>query len=273
MTDATTHAHQQAAIRAFVRSTFGLRGTLRLHRHAFGADLMRAPINVLLAPILLLVRLLGLLAKLLRLRSASNWLLRRKILLQTNVAKQVNMRVRTLLSELDDNGIGVTATNAVLDHEIAEYTGVRSAVGEITTTILILFAGIVIFQTATPGLISLTGPIAELRAHTLAVEGFPLGQRLGRMYYGVFSTDLTPWQVILTGVALALIASIVATFAGVIADPIQVVTGIHCRRLTRLLRRLTADRVEGAGLAREHITARVADLGDIVLNLWRFIRG
>ena len=50
-------------IRRFVRETFGLRGTLGLHRAALGGDLVRAPLNVILAPVFLLNRLAALVAR------------------------------------------------------------------------------------------------------------------------------------------------------------------------------------------------------------------
>lgn len=269
----TIEAKRQDAIRAFVRTNFGFRGTLRLHRSALGADLLRAPANVLLAPVLLILRLIGLVAQLLRFHGIAAWMSRRKVLLQTNVSRLVAVRVLAFFSDLDAKGIGITVPDNVLEHAVLDYTGVRSAVGEITTTLLILIAGLFLFQTATPGLLSLTGPMAEMRAHTLAVEEFPLGAGLGRIYYGVFSTDLEIWQVVATGLVLAMIGSVVTTFAGVIVDPVQVMTGTHRRRLFRLIKRLEVDPSRSSGIAREHITARLADLTDMALNLWRVIRG
>ncbi|MDA8586134.1 hypothetical protein N9L47_07635 [Rhodobacteraceae bacterium] len=266
-------ARRQAEIRAFVRANFGPLGALRLHRSAFGADLLRAPANVLLAPFLLIVRLTGLLAKVLRCHNLAAWLSHRKVLLQTNVSRQVATRVIAFIADLDAKGIGITVSEDMLAHEVADYTGVRSAVGEITTTVLVLIAGVFLFQTATPGLLSLIGPVAEMRAYTQAVEDFPLGQGLGKMYYGVFSTDLQAWQVIAIGFVLAMMLSVVTTFAGVIVDPLQVVSGTHRRRLSRLLKRLDVAPGRNGGLAREHVTARFADLSDIALNLWRVIRG
>lgn len=265
--------NSRAEINAFVRTTFGLRGTLRLHRSAFGADLMRAPVNVMLAPVLIITRLGGLLAKLLRFHRMGNWLAHRKVLLETNVSRQVAALVLAFVADLKARGDGGNVSDSVLEHEVGDYAGVRSAVAEITTTVLVMIAGFIVFKTATPGLISLAGPVAEMGVHALAVEQFPFGQGLGRIYYGVFSTGLEAWQVVVTGIGLAMLASVVTTFAGVIADPLQVMTGTHRRRLSRLLARLDVDPDHSGGLAREHITARLADITDIVLNLWRVLRG
>lgn len=269
----TTNDRRRAEVSEFVRATFGLRGTLRLHRFAFGVDLLRAPANVLLAPVFLLTRLIALIAKAMRFHKTSVWMSRRKILLETNVSKQVAFRVLAFVEELEARGDFTASPNDILEHELADYTGVRSAVSEITTTIVIIIVGFVVFQTVTPGVISIAGPVAEMRARSFAIANFPLGQGLGRMYYGTFSTDLEPWKLVLTGVVLAMLASVVTTFSGVIADPLQVMTGTHRRRLCRLLNRLDIASGRGSNVAKEHIAARFADLTDIALNLWRSLRG
>ena len=272
MNGLTQNANRRAEVNAFVRTTFGLRGTLRLHRSAFGFDLLRAPANVLLAPVFLLTRLIALIAKTMRLHKASAWMSRRKVLLETNVSRQVSARVLRFVYDTDGS-TDIAIPVDILRHEIDEYAGVRSAVGEITTTLLIIIVGYFVFQTVTPGVISITGPVAELGAHSLAIAQFPLGQKLGGMYYGVFSPDLGIWRLVATGVALAMLASVVTTFAGVIADPLQVLTGTHQRRLLRLINRLEIASDRSNNIAREHVTARVADLTDIVLNIWRSLRG
>lgn len=271
--EVTTEAQRELRIRAFVRKHFGLSGTLRLHRYAFGADLLRAPLNVFLAPVLLLVRLVALLAKLLGLHKSSLWLSRRKILLQTNISQQVAQHVMQFIDELDAAGIGAALPRDVLVHEVAEYTDVRNAVAEITTSISVLTIGFFVFHRPTPGLFSLVGPVAKRRAHSSAIEQFPLGEGLGSAYYAVFAPGLDAWQVLITGLVLALVLSLVTTFAGVLADPLQMLTGTHRRRLSRLLSRLDAGAPHSGGLAREHVTARFSDLSDMALNLWRFLRG
>ena len=269
----TTNVSRGDEASAFVRATFGLRGTLGLHRFAFGTDLLRAPANVLLAPIFLATRLIAFMAKAMGFNGASGWISRRKVLLETNVSRQVNLRVLAFVEDIGARGHDITVSDDTLEHEVSEYSGVRSAVNEITTTLIIIVMGFFVFKTITPGVISITKPVAELRAHSLAITQFPLGQELGKMYYGVFSTQLEPWKLVLTGVVLAMLASVVTTFAGVIADPLQVLTGTHRRRLCRLLDRLAVVSDRRGNVAREHITARLADLTDIVLNLWRTLRG
>ena len=72
---------------------------------------------------------------------------------------------------------------------------------------------------------------------------------------------------------LAVLASLATTFAGLIADPVQLALGTHRRRLMRMLARLDrADAQPSAGLAREHVLARLGDVFDAaisVLRVWR----
>ena len=259
------------AIRAFARHQFGLRGTLRLHRAALGWDLLRAPINVLLAPVFLLTRILAWLTRLARWPAFSAWLSTRRIFLETAVAAQVDTAVTAFIADLDHRGIGPDATPDRVRAEIADYTATRGAVAEMVTTLLVLLSGYLLFSAATPGIISLAGPMAELRARSTAIDSFALGPGLGRLYYGVFPTALSPWFVLGTGVVLAMLGSLVTTFAGLLADPLQVATGTHRRRLDRLLTRL--DAASDSGLALEHVLARMGDLSDMALSLWRMIRG
>ena len=105
------------AIRAFARRQFGLRGTLRLHRAALGWDLLRAPINVLLAPVFLLTRILAWLTRLARWPAFSAWLSSRRIFLETAVAAQVDTAVTAFIADLTSH---FQASHADLLAEIIE---------------------------------------------------------------------------------------------------------------------------------------------------------
>lgn len=273
MSAKSLHEERKAEVRRFVRANFGLRGSLLLHRRALGLDLLRAPLNVLLAPVFLLVRLIAGLARLLRLKRLRGWLLRRRILFETEVARRVGERTRAFIDDLNARGMGVTAAPETIDRAVDDYAGVRNAVAEITTSLLVLVTGFWLFHAATPGVFSLAGPVAELRAQANAVDTFWLGQGLGRLYYGVFPTTLGPWQVMLTALTLSCLAALVTTFAGVLADPVQMLTGTHRRRLMRLLSRLDDAGAQTGGIEREHVTARIGDLADLAWSVWRTIRG
>ncbi|MBA4490507.1 DUF6635 family protein [Paracoccus sp. S1E-3] len=264
---------RETAVNRFARARYGLRGTLALHREALGWDLLRAPLNVALSPLFLLVRLAGALLGALGAGRAGAWLAGRRIFLTSDVARRIEADLTRLTDDLTAQGVGPKAAPEVVRHEIAAYAETRNAVAEITTSALVLAAGFFLFSRATPGIISLAGPLAELRAHATAVQDFWLGESLGRAWYWAFPVTLSPWTVIATGVVLAVLASLATTFAGLIADPMQLALGTHRRRLMRMLARLDSPDAKASGRpAREHVLARMGDLFDAAISLLRVWR-
>jgi hypothetical protein len=78
----------------------------------------------------------------------------------------------------------------------------------------------------------------------------------------------------ITGLVLG--GSVVATFAGMIADPVQVRLGVHQRRLARLMATVDAELgrlPERPFVASEHFLVRVFDLWDAALSLFKVFRG
>lgn len=255
-------------VRRFVAARYGLRGTIALHRAAIGLDLLRAPVNVALSPLFLVLRLAAMLLRQCRARRAANWLGARQVFLTTDVARQIEADLKDLFGRLEDQGIAPRAPELTIRNAIEGYAESRNAVSEITTSILVLLAGYLLFYQATPGIFSLAGPVAEMRAHSQAIADFALGSWAGGVWYSIFPAELSTAELVLTGIILSVLASLVTTFAGIVADPVQVWSGIHARRLLRMLARL--DRQQGAsGLEREHIIARIGDLGDLASSIWR----
>ncbi|QFG35130.1 hypothetical protein BDE18_3540 [Paracoccus pantotrophus] len=263
---------RETEVRRFVRARYGPRGTLALHRHALGLDLLRAPVNVMLSPLFLLVRLAAPLLRRIGLRRAGDWLSRRQIFLKSDVAQRIEADLARFIEDLAEKGLAPGAAPQSVARAASDYAETRNAISEITTSVLVLASGLLLFHRATPSVISLAGPVAHLRAQVQAIEDFALGSWAGRMWYGAFPRELSSVDLVLTGAVLAMLASVLTTFAGLVADPVQLWTGIHKRRVLRLLRRL--EKAEDApGLAREHVLARLGDLSDAALSLWRSFRG
>jgi len=124
-------------------------------------------------------------------------------------------------------------------------------------------------------MISMAPDVADASARRTAIAGFPLGQTIGGMWYEMFGVGASPWQMSVTIAGLVMIGSVVAAFAGVLADPVQVCLGIHRRRLGRLLDTREGELV-GRGdepvVAREHFFARVLDFWDTVVSAVRMFR-
>ncbi|WP_134679066.1 DUF6635 family protein [Paracoccus ravus] len=259
---------RESEIRRFARARYGLRGTLRLHRASLGTDLLRAPLNVMLSPVFLLLRLWALILRLLGARRAAAWLSQRKIFLTTDLARQLKSDLHGLFGALAAKGVAPDASAERIEAAIEAHAEARNAVAELTTSALVLLAGIALFRRATPGIVTLAEPLAHLRAQTQAIRDFALGDWAGGVWYGWFPAQHSLSELVLTGLALALLAALVTAFAGLLADPVQLWAGIHQRRLMRMMARLDRNRPEPA-LSGEHLLARLGDIGDLAASLWR----
>ena len=74
---------------------------------------------------------------------------------------------------------------------------------------------------------------------------------------------------------LALAASAVAAFAGVVTDPVQRHLGLHRKRLLRFsdsLERQSSDPTASRFTVRDHYVARLVDLLDLLGAAYRLVR-
>lgn len=259
----------------FVEDTFSWRGALRLHRHALGWDLLRAPVNVALAPLHLLVRILAAVLGILRLRRAVTWLeaFLAAIVLETSTGRHIENKVATDFLRLPQ--VQVSDPGMPAHRALRTYSATRSAVAEITTAVIAILIGALIFRSLTPGVVSMAPTVAEAILRDAAIGSFWLGETLGSVWYGAFQPGATASQIARTVAALLVLASLVTTFAGLLADPIQAHLGIHRRRLLRLVDAVESDmkgRSPRSFAARELYYARFADVFDAVTGLMRYLR-
>ncbi len=292
----------------FIDRHFSLRGTLRLHRKAVGWDIAKAPLNLSLAAPQIGLRLGAMAAGKLGAERAAR-VMRRSILLETAVARELGWLLHTELLELPfqqgaraatrdalaETILGTSQVEAALrealvvigrrgddpafrarlGEALAEYATSRAAAAEITTGLLSLGAGAAALSKLTPGAASLGPSLAAVFAQQAAVASFPLGGWLGAAWYGLFPVAPSVGLVASTTGGLMLAASVFAAFAGVVSDPVQRALGLHRARLLRMLRVLEEQFFDpGApGFAvHDHYVARLLDLFDIVGAALRLAR-
>lgn len=294
--------HQR--VDAFVDRHFSLRGALRLHRHAAGADLLRAPANMALLPVYLLLRLAALACRGLGRPATAHWLQSRRIFFATAVSRELARRLSTDLlqltavpaapgtadpaepvvgrDDLPDGLIVAILADPALQGERAaalkawrarplrplldDYTGARAAAGDLLTNALLAGAGAAAFKQFTPGAVSLAPLIAATLAQQTAIAAFPLGAWLGSTWYAVFPPAPSALLVAGSIAGLLLLGSVTAAFAGVIVDPLLRIAGVHHRRLHRLIDALAA-RLHGRDSelrVPDHYLARIFDLIEIL---------
>lgn len=286
-------------VAAFVDANFSVGGALRLHRHAIGLDMVRAPANVALALPYVTMQVAAALLAAVGARTLSAKLRQRRIFLDTAVARELSWRLQTELlalpcaedgrrsdrdalaesiladPELTPTVAAVAAAlarspagSALKDRfagQIRAYADARSAAAELVSSALLAGTGAVAFTHVTPTAVSLGPLIAAALAHQAAIAAFPLGASIGSLWYTLFQAGPSLALTAAVTGGLILLGAIVTAFAGVISDPLLRVTGLHQRRLHHLIDSLAAELKDGATRfrVRDHYVARIFDLLDL----------
>ncbi|MBW4021585.1 MAG: hypothetical protein HIU92_00365 [Proteobacteria bacterium] len=293
-------AERRTRIKPFIDAHFSLPGTLALHRSAVGWDIARAPLNLSLAAPQLAMQVGAKAAGRFGATRAEK-LLKRSILLETAVSREIEWLIHTELLELPiaqkrresrrdalSEAImeGPAVTEAVqaalrdigrhgddpafrerLRHAMTEYGITRNAAAEITTGLLNLSAGALALNKLTPGAVSLGPALAAVITEHAAVSAFPFGGWLGGVWYGLFPVAPGVGLVMTTTGGLMIASATFAAFAGVISDPIQRATGLHRKRLEKMvgaLERQFSDPAAPGFAVHDHYVARLLDLFDIL---------
>jgi hypothetical protein len=302
-------AERRAKAAGFARETYAWRASLRLHRKAVGHDLWRAPANLAMAVPYAAARAGAGLARRLGRGRTADWLDRRRFFFATDLGRELEWRVMTGFLELPyaqpqaDRGLRTSHRDALaealladaavlpllqgLERRLAErgqdpdfrawltatlatYTGSRVAAADLTNALLAATAGGLAFHHLTPGALTLGPLLAQALATKLAAGTFPLGAGIGGLFFGAFPTAAPlVLTATVTGGLLGL-AALLATFSGLLTDPVQQRLGLHRRRLVRLVDALERELLEGEGktfAVRDHYVARLFDFIDLLRAL------
>lgn len=299
-------AERRLMVEDFAKRSFALKGALELHRRALGHDLWRAPANIALAVPFLAAKGSAAAARRIGWQGAALWLGRHKIFLTTDVAREVEWRLMTELLQLPySQGERVSHRDALAEVMLADprvagtlnslarhlaersqdpafrawmsdtlsaYTGSRVAAADLTNALLATATGALTFHQLTPGAMSLGPLLAQALSAKLAIGTFPLGAGLGSLFFGAFPA--TAPAMFTAGVTAGLVGlgALLATFSGVLTDPLQRRLGLHQRRLLRLIDALEHELIEeksGRFQVRDHYAARLLDLLDLAATLKR----
>ncbi len=282
-------AERRRMIPDFVRETYSLRGSLKIHGQSIGEDIWRGPANVLMTVPQLAIELGAAGASRMGWRRASQGLREQRLLVDTMAGREVTWRVMTRFLELPyespDGRVShkdalseailrqppFPALLAPLDRAVAEqrdpealkawltdslghYVDSRSHAAELANALLASTVGALLFKQWTPGAASL-GP---LLAQAVAQKSAPLWLPVGGKLMGLLPASLAASapMVATAGATMGLlgIGALVASFSGIVTDPIQARLGLHGYRLRRLL-----DRMERSLLGKEEASYRLPD--------------
>ena len=295
-------AERRRRVDAFIDRHFSMTGALALHRKALGADIIKAPLNIVLAVPYFAAQLGAVAARACRAERLSAYLRSRRILLDTAVGREIEWLVMTELLELplrqgqrvstkDALAEAIVAEQAVADairarldadhpggdldfrkhlaDSVARYTETRAASAEIATTLMTFGAGAAALKQITPGAMVLGPALAGTIAQQAAIASFPLGPTLGALWYAVFPAAASAGLVAGVTAGVAGAGAIAAGFVGVVTDPLQRAAGLHRRRLLRLIDALEQQFATRTGTfaVRDHYVARLLGLVELVVSL------
>lgn len=262
----------------FVGENYACPGAISLNRLAWGTDVLAAPYNFIMGFPNFVLRILVTILDLFGAHQAAQRLLRSHFGVPTQVQKTLTAKLMQDLLDLpinpEDASDGLRQLIARAAREpLRIYVQTRNVAADITAGTLAAVAGIVFFNQFTPGSISAGSALAHVFARDQAVSDFAIGEVFGRLYYAVF-----PVSPSVTVVALALLLvmatiAVVAAFSGFIHDPIQALTGMHRRRLNKLLDAIeeSINEPNGKGYRpKDTFIGRVYDLMDWIKGLLSF---
>ena len=298
----------RARLEPFIDRHFSLKGSLRLHRHAVGWDLLKAPYNVVVAVPQLMARALAAGGKRIKLtRPAAERLARLNLFLNTRTGREIGWLIMTEFLRLPaGDGKRVSETDAFaeevmkdprvrrsvervaavlethagdeaffgrLEEKLAVYTTTRAAAADMVAVLTMAGTGAGAINQFTPGAMTLVPALSAALAQHLAISNFWLGSFLGSGYYALFPVAASPALIAGTAGSVLAVAAVLSAFAGVLTDPLQRRMGLHKRRLDKLLgtleRELTGSIPKRMAL-HDHYVARVLDLVDMLIMASRF---
>lgn len=284
----------RARVPAFIDHHFQYPGAIATNRKALGWDMLRAPFNLLWAPVYALACLVKILT---RKRAGLEWLHGLADRVPAGFTTQVQQHISDLIQvELLNKGpsghlledyliealetVYARHSHEPVDHRrfgrlieplvtdaLNQYRVTRTASADITNSISCTVLGAFAFQKFTPGGIGIGVVLASMLAKTLAARDFILGETIGGWYYSVFPPE--PSLATTAGVMVAVMAALaaVAALSGVIFDPVQAAVGLHRRRLYKMLDHLERDvslNAQSSFRPKDQYVARILDAFDMI---------
>lgn len=284
----------RARVRPFVKRNYRYPGVWATNKPAFGWDLLRLPLNLAWAPFYIasiatrsLCHRLGWdrLAKRLQrvpagittdVQKHSTELIYRELLLWPTDTAHANPIHDAVVAEINQlpMDVGVAETTQVR-HLVSEVASdaleqlqiTRTASADISNASISTLIGAFAYKKFAPGGIAIGMLLAGTISRHEAIDSFPLGRFLGGIFYGRFPPDSSLLTIAVSIASVLLVFAVLASFSGLLTDPLQALTGLHRRRLHKLIDRVEQDikaKVSGSFRPKDQYLARIFDLLDLL---------
>lgn len=284
-------------IPTFAKKTYTYPGAWHLNKHGFGWDLLRSPANLIWAPIYVFLGVTGYLLRLYAKNPISKLLQKIPAGFQTKVQKLNEQKIRSeifsspdrkthtlyetienrLVKSLEkDRKISLSEQekhefhqriDEILSKALKEVEITRTASADISNTLISTALGALAFKKFTPGGIGIGLLLSAFLAKHQASQNFWLGTFVGEHYYLLFPPEPSIGLVAFSILFIMLIFSFLASFSGLLIDPIQVYLGLHRRRLLQLVNTFEDDLLKqtaGSFNPKDKYLARIMEIFDAV---------
>ena len=283
----------RAKIPGFIRQHYRYPGAWNTNKVALGFDLLRSPFNLIWAPFYVLSLLLAWFFRAMKLKPISTLLLHIPSGLTTRLQKSITEKtlsqvlqdprndqseliqcIQTSIEKrlLKETPATLTESQkqhlkSIIEDSLKQYAITRTASSDISNTILGTAIGAIAFKKFTPGGLGIGVLSAYLIEKQMAVSQFMFGKTAGGIYYDFFPPEPSFTLIVITTTAVLCCLAIFASLSGLLTDPIQSWTGIHSRRLKKMIHHLESDfenKTFGGFRPKDQYLARIMELVDTV---------
>lgn len=289
----------------FVERNYSFKGAFAINRKAFGRDMLKTPANILWTPPYFLLSGVGKLAQKVSNGRFDFGLSKLPSGFKTDVEREVTWRIHEQLLQLPfDDGVYKSEKNALfetilnqstlqpvfaqsldiiaelvndesgqqaLEQKLVKYVDSRKAAAELSSVLLSVAAGYAVNKSVSLGALGLGSALASTIAYHSAVSSFALGNTLGAMYYSVIPASATKAGLIMSTGGVAVALGVVASYTGMVTDPLQKSLGWHHKKLNKLIDALEvqlSDNSDETELSyKDGYVARIMDLADLLLQV------
>jgi len=292
---------RRAMVDDFVIKHYSLKGAAKLHRHALGWDLVKVPINIILSVFNILMALVSFIADLVLPKSISNKIRKVPFVVKTKMDKELEQLIIHELLELPCSDVRPESRKdalmqAILDdkqlqklfnteldafianhpdarysqkellQKFTEYAAARTATADLASNAALLLYTKITMGAPAFGSLSAGTALASSITQSMAITEFWAGSFLGGLYYSHVGVTASLRLVISMTLLVTVALAILATFSGIITDPIQAKLGIHHKRLNEMLDSLEGDLLKSDTKfsLKEKYAGRLFDLLDIL---------
>ncbi|HYR55399.1 MAG TPA: DUF6635 family protein [Myxococcaceae bacterium] len=217
---------------SFIADHFSCRGTFRVFWSTLKTDVVRHPINFVLAiPFLFVGKAASWLEKL-GWYSAAKILNRVPLRLRTGFENSREEQVVVGLLGLSDE---MPELRQAVDTPINSFMATRAAILDLASGGLTIAVAYALFGRASLSPYEMAHHLAASSAREQAASHFVLGRGIGGAFYDLFPPEPTAMQLLTSTVLMFLLLGVLTTLLNVFSDPAQKSLGILRRQLNRLL--------------------------------------